>query len=41
MHQKTFERYAKEDDAITNEINAYIKAKFQLCGERTPSGFLL
>jgi len=41
MHQKTFDRYANEDEAITDEINTYIKAKFQLCGERTPRGFLL
>ena len=41
MHQKTFDRYANEDEAITDEINEYIKAKFQLCGERIPRGFLL
>jgi hypothetical protein len=41
MHQKTFGRYANEDKAITDEISEYIKAKFQLCGERIPRGFLL
>ena len=41
MHKKTFDRYAYEDEAITNEINAYIKAKLQLCGEHTQRGLLL
>jgi len=41
MHQKTFDRYVNEDEAITDEINAFIKAKLQLCGEETQRGFLL
>ena len=28
--KKPFDRYANEDEAITDEINEYIKAKFQL-----------
>ena len=38
-HEEAFDRYANEDEAIIDEINASIKAKFQLCGARTPRIF--